>query len=58
MEKRKKIYKNNKRKMSAPTWNKQFELPDGSCFVPGIQEFIEYSIKTHEAVTDNPLIKI
>ena len=23
-------YKNNKSKKSAPTWNKEFELPDGS----------------------------
>ena len=23
-------YKNNKFKISAPTWNKEFELPDGS----------------------------
>ena len=44
--------------MSAPTWNKDFELPDGSCFVQDIQEFCEYSIKTQEAVTNNPIIKI
>ena len=24
-------YKNNKFKISAPTWNEEFELPDGSC---------------------------
>ena len=26
----KKSYKNNKFKISAPTWNEKFELPDGS----------------------------
>ena len=26
----KKLYKNNKFKISAPTWNDEFELPDGS----------------------------
>ena len=29
-EKIKKSYKNNKFKLSAPTWNKEFELPDES----------------------------
>ena len=27
----KKSYKNNKFKISFPTWNGKFELPDGSC---------------------------
>ena len=30
MEKYKKFYKNNKFKISSPTWNEEFELPDGS----------------------------
>ena len=30
MEKIKKSYKNNKFTIQAPTWNKEFELPDGS----------------------------
>ena len=28
-----KSYKNNRFIISAPTWNKEFELPDGSCHV-------------------------
>ena len=36
MEKYKKSYKNNKFKISAPTWNEEFELPDGSYFVSDI----------------------
>ena len=34
----KRSYKNNKFKISAPTWNKEFELPDGSCSVSDIQD--------------------
>ena len=34
----KKSYKNNKFKISAPTWNEEFELPDGSYSVSDIQE--------------------
>ena len=29
-------YKNIKFKISAPTWNEEFELPDGSCSVSDI----------------------
>ena len=32
----KKSYKNNKCKISAPTWNEEFELPDGSYSVDRI----------------------
>ena len=43
--------------MSAPTWNKQFELPDGSYSVSDIQDYLEYILKKkHETVTDNPSI--
>ena len=38
-------YKNNKLKRLPPTWNGEFELPDGSYSVPGIQDYIEYIIK-------------
>ena len=30
MENIKKLYKNNKFKISVPTWNDKFELPNGS----------------------------
>ena len=36
MEKCKKLYKSNKFKISHPTWNDNFELPDGSCSVSNI----------------------
>ena len=39
----KSIYKNNKFKTSAPTWNETFDLPDGSYNIPAIQSYFEYS---------------
>ena len=32
----------NKFKISAPTWNDKFELPDGSYSVSDIQDYFEY----------------
>ena len=37
----KKSYKNNKFKISAPTWNGEFELPDGSYSISDIQDYFE-----------------
>ena len=42
----KKSYKNNKFKISAPTWNEEFELPDGSYSMSDIQDCIEYVLKS------------
>ena len=44
----KKSYKNNKFKISAPTWNEEFELRDGSYSIPDIQNHFEYILKKHE----------
>ena len=33
---------NNKFKISAPTWNEEFTLPDGSYSVSDIQDYFEY----------------
>ena len=41
----KSIFKNNKFKISAPTWYETFGLPDGSCNIPAIQNYFEYVIK-------------
>ena len=38
-------YNNNKFKISAPTWNGKFELPDGSYSVSDIQDYFEYVLK-------------
>ena len=54
----KKSYKNNKFKKSAPAWNENFELPDGSYSVSHIQGCFKYILKKHETVTYNPSITI
>ena len=51
-------YKNNKFKISAPTQNQEFELPEGSYFISSIQDYFKYILKKHETVTDNPSIRI
>ena len=52
----KKSYKNNGFKISTPTWNEEFELPNGSYSVSVIQGYFGYILKKHETVTDNPSI--
>ena len=54
----KSTYNNNKFKMSAPTWNKTFDLPDGSYNISEIQDCIEYIIKKHETIGENAPILI
>ena len=44
--------------MSAPTWNEEHEIPDGSYSVSDIQVFFKYIFKKHETVTDNPSMMI
>ena len=39
------IYKNNEFKISAPTWNEEFELTDGSYSASDIQDYFEYVSK-------------
>ena len=51
-------YNNNKFKLSAPTWNDKFYLPDGSYSVSYIQDYFEYIIKKHETIADNPPVQI
>ena len=52
------IYKNNKFKISAPTWNETFDLLDGSYNIPAIQNYLEYIIKKHETIADTAPILI
>ena len=56
--KTKNSYKNNKFKISAPTWSDEFELPDGSYSISDIQDYFEYILKKHSESVDNPSIKI
>ena len=51
-------YKNNKFKISVPTWSDEFELPDGSYSIPDIQDFLEYILKKQSENVNNPSIKI
>ena len=51
-------YKNNKFRISAPTWNDTFELPDCSYSIADIQDYFEFLIKKHETLTANPPIQI
>ena len=58
MEKhKKKSYNNNKFKISAPTWNDEFELPYGSYSISDIQDYFEYIFKKHNENKDNASIK-
>ena len=54
----KSAYSNNKFKISAPTWNDTFDLPDGSYCIADIQDYFEFIIKKHEALTENPPVQI
>ena len=51
-------YNNNKFKISAPTWNEEFTLPDGSYSVSDIQDYFQYILKKHGENTDKPSIQI
>ena len=54
----KSTYNNNKFKISVPTWNETFNLPDGSYNISGIQDYIEYIIKKHETIGENAPIYV
>ena len=49
---------NNKFKISAPTWNDEFELPDGSYSVSDIQDYFKYILKKHGENTNKPSVQI
>ena len=51
-------YNNNKFKISAPTWDDTFDLPDGSYSISDIQDYFEFIIKKHETLAENPPIQI
>ena len=54
----KSLYNNNKFKISAPTWNDELELPDGSYSVSDIQDYFEYVLKKHGEDIDKPSVQI
>ena len=57
MEKYKKVIKNNKFKISAPSSNDNFEFSDGSYRVSDIQDYFGYISKKHETLSLNPPIQ-
>ena len=51
-------YNNNKFKISAPTWDEELKLPDGSYSISDIQDYFEYILKKNSESVDNPSIRI
>ena len=54
----KSTYNNDKFKISAPTWNETFDLPDGLYNISEIQDYIEYIIKKHKTIGENAPVLI
>ena len=54
----KSIYNNNKFKISSPTWNDEFELPDGSYSVSDMQDYFDYILKKHGEDIDKTSVQI
>ena len=51
-------YNSNKFKISAPTWNDTFDVPDGSYSIAALQNYFEYIIKKHETIAENSPVLI
>ena len=51
-------HNNSKLKISAPTWNDESELPDGSYSVSDIQDYFKYILKKHGENTNKPSVQI
>ena len=51
-------YNKHKFKISAPTWNDKFELPDISYSVSDFQDYFEYILKKYGESVDKPSVQI
>ena len=51
-------YNKKKFKISSPTWNEEFTLPDGSYSVSDIQDYFQYMLKKHGENIDKLYIQI
>ena len=49
----KSAYSNFKFKISAPTWNDEFDFPEWSYSVADIQDYFEFILKKHETLPEN-----
>ena len=54
----KQSYKDNKFKISTPTWNEKFRIPDRSYSISDIQDYFECIFKNHGQNTVNPFWKV
>ena len=52
------LQKNNKSKISARTWNEEFELLDRSYSTSDIQDYYEYILKKHGKKTANSSVRL
>ena len=48
-----KLEYNNKSKISAPTWNDTFDLPDSSYSISDIQNYFEFISKNRKLISKN-----
>ena len=48
----------NKFKISAPTWNETFDLPDGSYSIYDIQDYFDFIINKHGTLNENLPVQI
>ena len=51
-------YYDSKFKISAPTWNDEFDLTDGSYSISDIRDYFEFIVKKHETLTKNSTVQI
>ena len=49
---------NNRFKILAPTWNEEFDFPDGSYLISDIQDYFQYVIKKDNTIADNSPVQI
>ena len=48
----------NEFKISSPTWNDEFNLPDGSYCIADIQDYFEFIIKKQKTLAENHPVEI
>ena len=54
----KSAYNSNEFEISAPTWNDEFNLPDGLYSIADIQDYFEFIIKKQKTLAENPPVQI
>ena len=54
----KSAYNSNRFKVLAPTWNEEFDFPDGSYLISDTQDYFQYVIKKDHTIADNSPVQI